>query len=205
MVGGKVGTETLEQDQAGVGDSGKASKIVVGRFPREARGVGAHPEQGPQVGLDRVSRGRIRRGEASRGDEGRRGGTRPLRREGSRGRSPETAIRRWSASRSPVTPRTPAVEGHGRQDRRSDRQPPRRPTATSTSSSSGSGSSEEQFMEVFNKDLAQGDVRVAADHADPAGHRVRDAGRGGRPAAAGDHGHRGHHGPRRPAQPDRSG
>ncbi len=33
MVGGKVGMVTLEQDQAGVGDSGKASKIVAGAFP----------------------------------------------------------------------------------------------------------------------------------------------------------------------------
>ena len=35
MVGGKVGTETLEQDQAGVGDSGNASKIVSGAFPEK--------------------------------------------------------------------------------------------------------------------------------------------------------------------------
>ena len=33
MIGGKVGQVTLEQDQAGVGDSGKASKIVSGAFP----------------------------------------------------------------------------------------------------------------------------------------------------------------------------
>ena len=54
-------------------------------------------------------------------------------------------------------------------------------------------------------DLAEGDVRLAADHADPPGHRVRHAGRGGHPAAAGDHRRRGHDGPRRPAQPALAG
>ena len=33
MIGGKVGTQTLEQDQAGVGESGQASKVVSGAFP----------------------------------------------------------------------------------------------------------------------------------------------------------------------------
>ena len=69
----------------------------------------------------------------------------------------------------------------------------------------GDGSSEEEFKEIFNeRPRRRPTIDVAADHADPAGARVRHAGRGGHPAAAGDHRRRRHDGPRRPAQPARA-
>ena len=204
MIGGKVGTETLTQDQAGVGDSGKASKIVSGAFPEkhdesvliQSKGLKDDSPEFHAVVADVK-----KRLEATKGVDG---DTRPLRPEGSVGRSPVTAIRRWSASRSPVTPRTP------RSSPRSTRPSPQ----TEAAQKAHGDFNVEQFGSrqlrgAVHGDLQQGpregDVRLASDHADPPGHRVRHAGRGGNPAAAGDHRHRGHHGPGRPAQPDLTG
>ena len=49
MAGKNMGTETLTTEQAGVGDSGRASQHHRRRLPRQDRGVRPDPEQVARV------------------------------------------------------------------------------------------------------------------------------------------------------------
>ena len=153
MVGGKVGTETLEQDQAGVGESGKASKIVSGAFPEkhdesviiQSKGLKADSPEFQAVVSDVE-----KRLEATKGVEAIHG---PYDEKEAAAISGD----RHSALVSfeiPGDAKDPAVEATVTKTL-AQTEAAQKAHGDFTVEQFGSGSSEEQFMEVFNKDLAK--------------------------------------------------
>ena len=153
MVGGKVGMVTLEQDQAGVGDSGKASKIVSGAFPDKHEESVLIQSKGLSTELARVPRGRSRRREAARGDQGCEGLHGPYDQKDPSAISGDghSVLVSFEIPGDPTDEAVTATVDETLAQ-----------TAAAQKSHDGfiveqfgSGSSEEQFMEVFDKDLAK--------------------------------------------------
>ena len=153
MVGGKVGMDTLEQDQAGVGDSGKASKVVAGAFPDK------HEES-----VLIQSKGLTETRPSSRRSW-------PTSRSGSRPPRASTALHGPYDQKDPS-----AISGDGHSvlvsfeipgdptddavaasvdDTLAQTAAAQKSHGDFTVEQFGSGSSEEQFMEVFDKDLSK--------------------------------------------------
>ncbi len=180
--------DTLTQEQSGVGESGRADRIVDGRLPRQDRRDGAHPEQEPQDRRPGVPGRRRRRQPAARRD--RRASTRstvPTARTSQRdlgrralraaqlrdpGRRDEDAAVDARSSTTTVAAVDGRREGASRPSRRAVRRGQLRGRSSWRSST---------------RDLKKADDDVAADHAAHPARRVRRAGGRGHPAAAGDH------------------
>ena len=158
MVGGKVGTKTLDQEQSGVGESGKARRSSRAPTPRSTTRSVLIQSKDLKDGLARVSRGRRRRREAPRGDRRAwRQFTAPTTRR-KRRPSPATAIRRWSASRSRATPKDAAVEGDGRRDASPQTEAAQKAHRDFSVEQSGAGSSEERVQGDLQQGPREGDV-----------------------------------------------
>ena len=204
MVGGKVGTETAHRRASGVGESGQAAADPRRGLAQAGRRDGPRLEREAQDRGSRVPRGRRRRDQRL---EGTKGVTRsgPLRPAGRRRPISEDGHAAMVAVRDPgrqgARPRVKASST-------------RRSPQTEAAQKAHPGFIVEQFGDELRGGV-HGDLRrrtsqkagdrVAADHADPPAHRLRDARRRGHPAAAGDHRRAGHDGPRRPAEPALAG
>ena len=199
MAGQNLGTNTLTQEQSGVGESGRADRIVEGLVSR------------PQSTRRSSSRARP----LKTGDPQFRAAVSDVtkRLQATKGVHSITSPYAEGRQLAPVSDDghstmigfeiNGATRGRGADEdrRRHGRRRPRRPSGRTPSfnvEQFGSGSSEDAFMKIFSDDLQKADVHLAADHADPAGAGVRNAGGGGHPAPAGDHRRPGHDGPRRP-------
>ena len=184
MIGGKVGTESRSSRTGGRRRLGQGLEDRRRGVPRQARGVGAGPEQGAQGGFARVPRGRGRRGEAARGDQGRQGVHGPYDQK-------EASAISGDGHSALVTFEIPGDPTDEAVTATVDETWPRRRRPEVARRLHRRAVRRRQLRGGVQEDLrqgpGQGDLRVAADHADPAGHRVRHAGRRGHPAAAGDH------------------
>ena len=125
--------------------------------------------------------------DAARRHAGRHAGPWPVR-QGRRGQ-PHLGRRPFGAGqlRGQGRPRGRRAEEGRRRDGRRPRRPPRRRTPASTSSSSDRPAPRTPSWTIFEERPEEGHDHLVADHADPAGARVRNAGRGRCAAAAGDH------------------
>ena len=199
-IGGAVGTKTLESQEAGVGESGEASKAAFDAFPKKAEETVL-----VQGGELKAGRARVRRrcggcGRPPERDEGRREGREPLRRRATSPRSRRTSTRRWWTSRSRVSPRT-----------REDVEKPLATVAAAQKANPdfrieefGDASAEKGIGESFEEDFQKAGDAVAPDHADHPGVAFGAWWRRAS-AAAGAHGRGGHARALALAEPDRAG
>ena len=109
LIGGMAGTKTLQYEESGVGESGRADRAVYHAFPKQAEESVLDPEhvrEGRQPAVPR----RRRRCDAATAAYRRASSTSPARIATGRSRRPRMAIRRLSASRLRAIPRRPKVD-----------------------------------------------------------------------------------------------